>query len=68
LIQLSLYKVKRYLKIGTIEVRDFFDSGTNVSMIKRSALPKGVITKLLGDTKLVRTLAGHLKMHKVAMM
>jgi hypothetical protein len=35
-----------------------FDSGSNVSMIKRSALPKGVITKLLGDTKLVRILAG----------
>jgi hypothetical protein len=37
-------------------------------MIKRSALPKGVITKLLGDTKLVRTLTGHLKMHKVVTM
>ena len=34
-------------------------------MIKRSALPKGVITKLLGDTKLVRTLAGHLKTQEV---
>jgi hypothetical protein len=34
-------------------------------MIKRSALPKGVITKLLGDTKLVRNLAGHLKMQEV---
>jgi hypothetical protein len=38
-----------------------FDSGLNVSMIKTSALPKGVITKLLGDTKLVTTLAGCLK-------
>jgi hypothetical protein len=46
----------------------FFDSGFNVSMIKRSALPKRVITKLLGDTKLVRTLAGHLKTHKVVTM
>ncbi len=45
-----------------------FDSGSNVSMIKRSALPKGVITKLLGDTKLVRTLAGHLKTKEVVMM
>jgi hypothetical protein len=27
-------------------------------MIKRSVLSKGVITKLLGDTKFVRTLAG----------
>ncbi len=45
-----------------------FDSGLNVSMIKRSALPKCVITKLLGDTKLVRTLAGHLKMQEVVKM
>jgi hypothetical protein len=37
-------------------------------MIKRSALPKGAITKILGDTKLVRTLAGRLKMHKVVTM
>jgi hypothetical protein len=36
-------------------------------MIKRSALPKGVITKLLSDTKLVRTLAGCLKMQEVMM-
>jgi hypothetical protein len=37
-------------------------------MIKRSALPKGIITKLLGDTKLVRILAGHLKIQKVITM
>jgi hypothetical protein len=37
-------------------------------MIKRSALPKGVITKLLGDTKLVRTLAGHHIMQEVVTM
>jgi hypothetical protein len=37
-------------------------------MIKRSALPKGVIIKLLGDTKLVRTLAGCLKMQEVVTM
>jgi hypothetical protein len=37
-------------------------------MIKRSALPKGVITKLLGDTNLVRTLVGHLKTHKAVTM
>ncbi len=30
-------------------------------------MPKGVITKLLGDTKLVRTLTGCLKMQEVAM-
>jgi hypothetical protein len=38
------------------------------SMIKRLALPKGIITKLLGDTKLVRTLAGHLKTQEVVTM
>jgi hypothetical protein len=58
--------------IGTISsqrlFRVLFDSGSNVSMIKRTALPKGVITKLLGDTKLVRTLAGHLKMQEVVTM
>ncbi len=37
-------------------------------MIKRSALSKGVITKLLGDTKLVRTLAVCLKMQEVVTM
>ena len=37
-------------------------------MIKRSALPKGIITKLLGDTKLVRTLAICLNMQEVVMM
>ncbi len=48
--------------------RVLFDSGSNVFMIKRSALPKGVITKLLGDTKLVRTFAGHLKMQEAITM
>jgi hypothetical protein len=37
-------------------------------MIKRSALPKGIISKLLVDTKLVRTLAGCLKMQEVITM
>jgi hypothetical protein len=37
-------------------------------MIKRSALPKRVITKMIGDTKLVRTLAGHLKTQEVVTM
>ncbi len=45
-----------------------FDSGSNVSMVKSLALPKGVITKLLGDTKLVRTLADCLKTQEVATM
>jgi hypothetical protein len=58
--------------IGTIRswrlFQVLFDSGSKVSMIKRSALPKGIITKLLGDTKLVRTLAGHLKTQEVVTM
>jgi hypothetical protein len=37
-------------------------------MIKRSALSKGVITELLSDTKLVRTLAGCLKIQEVVTM
>jgi hypothetical protein len=37
-------------------------------MIKRSALPKGIITKLLGDNKLVRTFAGCLKTQEVITM
>ena len=37
-------------------------------MIKRSTLPKGIITKLLGETKLVRTLADCLKTQKVVTM
>jgi hypothetical protein len=37
-------------------------------MIKRSALPKGVITKLLSDTKFVRTLTGCLKNQEVVTM
>jgi hypothetical protein len=37
-------------------------------MIKRSALRKGVIMQLLGDTKLMKTLAGHLKMQEVVTM
>ncbi len=45
-----------------------FASDSNVFMIKRSVLPKGVITKLLGDTKLVRTLAGCLKTQEVITM
>jgi hypothetical protein len=35
---------------------------------KRSALPKGVITKMLGDPKLVSTLAGCLKMQEAVTM
>ena len=37
-------------------------------MIKRSALPKGVITKLLGDTLLLRTLTSCLKTQEVVTM
>ncbi len=58
--------------IGTIRSQRLFqvlfDSGSHVSMIKRSSLPKGVIAKLLCDTKFVRTLAGNLKMQEVVTM
>jgi hypothetical protein len=58
--------------IGTIRsqrlFRVLFDSGSNVSMIKRSALPKGIVTKVIGDNKLVRTLAGHLKTQEAVTM
>jgi hypothetical protein len=37
-------------------------------MIKRSALSKGIITKFLGDIKLVRNLANHPKTQKVVTM
>ncbi len=37
-------------------------------MIQRSALPKGIITKFLGDTKLVKTLTGHLNLQQVVTM
>jgi hypothetical protein len=59
-------------KIGTIRSQRLFwvlfDSGLNVSMIKRSALPKGIITKLFGDTKLVRTLTDCIEMQEVVTM
>ncbi len=57
--------------IGTIRsqrlFQGLFDLGSNVSMMKRSALPKDVITKLR-DTKLARTLAGSLKTQEVVTM
>jgi hypothetical protein len=37
-------------------------------MINRSALPEGIATKVLGDIKLVRTLAGCLKTQEVIMI
>jgi hypothetical protein len=70
--QESLVTICTTETIGTIQIlrlfQVLFDSGSNFSMIKRSALAKGVITKLLGDTKLVRTLAGCLKMQEVLTM
>jgi hypothetical protein len=51
-----------------MQVKEFFESDSNVSMIKRSVFPKGVITKLHSETKLVRTLASHLKTQKVVTM
>jgi hypothetical protein len=37
-------------------------------MVKRSALPKGIVAKLLDNAQLVRTLAGHLKTQEVITM
>jgi hypothetical protein len=37
-------------------------------MKKRLALPKSAVTKLLGDTKLVRTIAGCLKTQEAVTM
>ncbi len=61
-------KLKGTQKLVLCKVKEFFDSDFNVSLIMRSTLPKGVITKLLGDTKLVRVLTGHFEMQKVFTM
>ncbi len=63
-----LYLKSKVTQNVPCKVKDVFDSGSNVSMIYRSALPKGIITKFLGDTKLVKTLTGHLKMQQIVMM
>jgi hypothetical protein len=58
--------------IGTARSQRLFwellDSGSTISMIKRSALTRGIVPELLGDTKLVRTLVGYLKTQEVVMM
>ena len=58
--------------IGSLQSRRLFqvllDSGSTVSMIKRSALPEGVLTKEVSQTKIVRTLAGKLKTQEIVTM
>jgi len=58
--------------IGSLRSRRLFrvllDSGSTVSMIKRSALPEGVLTKEISQTKIVRTLAGKLKTQEAVTM
>jgi hypothetical protein len=49
-------------------VRVLLDSGSTVSMIKRSALPIGAVTKDIGESKSIRTLAGQLKTQDVITM
>ncbi len=63
-----VHKDQEPVSLPLPQVKDSFDSGSNVSMIKRSVYPKGIVTKFLGDIKLVRTLAGHLKTQKVVTM
>ena len=41
------------------------DSGSTVSMIKRSVLPPKVITKTISETKNISTLAGKLQAQEV---
>ena len=58
--------------IGNVRSRRLFrvllDSGSTVSMIKRSAIPVGAVTKDIGESKSIRTLAGQLKTQDVITM
>ena len=58
--------------IGNVRSRRLFrvllDSGSTVSMIKRSAIPVGAVTKDIGKSKSIRTLAGQLNIQFVIMM
>ena len=55
--------------IGTVKSRQplrvLFDSGSTVSMIKRSALPQQVVTKLISETKTITMLAGKVQGQEV---
>ena len=58
--------------IGNVRSRRLFrvllDSGSTVSMIKRSTIPIGSINKDIGESKSIRTLAGQLKTQDVITM
>jgi hypothetical protein len=58
--------------IGCARSRRFFralcDSGSTVSMIKRSCLPKDAVLKDMAEEESIRTLAGKLKSQQVATM
>jgi hypothetical protein len=55
--------------IGAVKSRTLLqvllDSGSMVSMIKRSALPQNVITKSIGETKNITNLAGRVQEQEV---
>ena len=58
---IGLAKSRRLLRV-------LLDSGSTVSMIKRSCIPKQAVLTELGETKSVRTLAGKLKSQQVVTM
>jgi hypothetical protein len=45
-----------------------FDSGSTISMIKRSTLPQNVITKTISETKNITTLAGRVQAEEVVIL
>ena len=49
-------------------IRVLLDSGSNACLIKRSALPTGIIPKNLNDKKSFRTLAGTLTANQMVTM
>ena len=44
------------------------DSGSTVSMIKRSALPQNVVTKTISETKNITTLTGRVQVEEVVIL
>ena len=49
-------------------LRVLLDSGSTVSIIKRSALPQNVITKTISETKNITTLTGRVQAHEVVIL
>ena len=58
--------------IGTVKSRRLLqvllDSGSTVSMIKRSALPQNVVTKTISETKNITTLTGRVQVEEVVIL